>query len=194
MLKVGITGGIGSGKSTVCKMFEVLGVPVYYADYEAKKLIVKDIKVKAAIVQLLGEEAYLGEIYNVAFVKKKVLSDSTLLSRLNGIVHPAVAKHFESWLKKFRNVPYIIKEAALMNKSADEGKIIFVSASESIKLQRILRRDPERSSKEIEQIMTNQKSEKEFLSISDFVIYNNNEGITLQVLEVHRAIINGITS
>lgn len=194
MLKVGITGGIGSGKSTVCKMFEVLGVPVYYADYEAKKLIVKDIKVKAAIVQLLGEEAYLGETYNVAFVKKKVLSDSTLLSRLNGIVHPAVAKHFESWLKKFRNVPYIIKEAALMNKSADEGKIIFVSASESIKLQRILRRDPERSSKEIEQIMTNQKSEKEFLSISDFVIYNNNEGITLQVLEVHRAIINGITS
>ncbi len=194
MLKVGITGGIGSGKSTVCKMFEVLGVPVYYADYEAKKLIVKDIKVKAAIVQLLGEEAYLGEIYNVAFVKKKVLSDSTLLSRLNGIVHPAVAKHFESWLKKFRNVPYIIKEAALMNKSADEGKIIFVSASESIKLQRILRRDPERSSKEIEQIMTNQKSEKEFLSISDFVIYNNNEGIILQVLEVHRAIINGITS
>jgi dephospho-CoA kinase len=194
MLKIGITGGIGTGKSTVAKMFEVLGVPVYYADFEAKQLILKDEQVKSAIIHLLGDEAYLGKTYNVPYVKKMVLSDDTLLSSLNRIVHPAVAKHFDDWLKKYKNVPYIIKEAAIMNKSTNAGKIIFVSASESIRTKRILSRDPERSSKEIEQIMANQKSKKEFLEISDFVIYNNDEGLIPQVLEVHEAIIKEITS
>jgi len=194
MLKIGITGGIGSGKSTVCKVFEVLGVPVYYADYEAKQLIVKNERVKTAIINLLGPESYVRKIYNVEYVKKKVLANKQLITSLNNIVHPAVAKHFENWLKKHKDVPYILKEAAIMNKGIGQDRIIYVSAYASIRLQRILKRDPERSSEEIELIMSNQKTEKEFLAISDFVIYNNEEGLIPQVLEVDTAIKKLITS
>jgi dephospho-CoA kinase len=194
MFKAGITGGIGSGKSTVCKVFEVLGIPVYYADYEAKKLIVNNLQIKDSIKNLLGVESYLGDIYNIAYVKEKVLTDNNLLSGLNEIVHPAVTRHFENWLLNYKEVPYIIKEAAIMNKGRGQEKIIYVTAKEQVRLERILARDTERSPEEIKLIMAKQKTEEEFLAIADFVIYNNDEGLIPQVLKIHQEILSQLIS
>ena len=185
MLKVGITGGIGSGKSTVCKIFEILGVPVYYADYEAKKLINADPSIKVAITKLLGVEAYLNGFYNVPFVKKQVLCDKTILGLLNKIVHPAVAKHSLKWLEEHVSCPYILKEAAIMERGRGLDKIIYVRASEEVRIHRILERDPERSKEEIKGIMANQKSEIGFSEISDYSIRNDEELLIAQVLALH---------
>ncbi len=185
MFKVGITGGIGSGKSTVCKVFEILGVSVYYADYEAKSLINTSQDIKAAIVDLFGEEAYLNGLYNVPFVKKKVLEHRPILESLNQIVHPVVANHFISWMKRHYSEPYILKEAAIMERGRGLDKIIFVNASEEIRIHRILERDPERSLEEIKGIMGNQKSANAFLEMSDYCIENETELLIPQVIALH---------
>lgn len=189
MLRVGVTGGIGSGKSTVCRIFETLGVPVYYADEEAKKLISFDKTVKAKIVDLLGEEAYLDGQYNVPFVKKAVFEDASLLTSLNGVVHPAVKKHALDWMEGHKNKAYVLKEAAIMKKGADLDKIIYVSASEEIRLARTLERDTERTKEEIKAIMKNQFSTEYFNEISDFVIENEHDLLIPQVLAVHQKLL-----
>ncbi|AWV96663.1 dephospho-CoA kinase [Arcticibacterium luteifluviistationis] len=189
MLRVGITGGIGSGKSTVCRIFETLGVPVYYADEEAKKLISNDANVKAEIIKLLGEEAYLNGDYNVPFVKKAVFQDASLLTSLNGIVHPAVKEHAMEWMEAHADKPYVLKEAAIMKKGTDLDKIIYVSASEEIRLARILERDTERTEEEIRAIMKNQFSPAYFEEISDFIIENENDLLIPQVLAIHQKLI-----
>jgi dephospho-CoA kinase len=185
MLKVGITGGIGSGKSTVCKIFEILGVPVYYADYEAKELINTDQNIKVAIIKLFGVDAYLNGFYNVPFVKKKVLGDKILLDALNQIVHPAVANHFLKWMEEHNGSPLILKEAAIMERGIGLDKIIHVMASEGLRIQRISKRDQERSMEEIKDIMTNQKSQKAFSEISHYNIENDRELLIPQVLALH---------
>ncbi|WP_341228377.1 dephospho-CoA kinase [uncultured Arcticibacterium sp.] len=189
MLRVGITGGIGSGKSTVCLIFETLGVPVYYADEEAKKLISRDEVVKSKIIDLLGEDSYLDGQYNVPFVKKAVFKNSSLLTALNEIVHPAVKKHARLWMEGHSDKPYVLKEAAIMKKGADLDKIIYVSASEEIRLARILERDTERSKEEIKAIMKNQFSPEYFKEISDFIIENENNLLIPQVLAVHQKLL-----
>ncbi|MFT4832113.1 MAG: dephospho-CoA kinase, partial [Psychroserpens sp.] len=113
MRLIGLTGGIGSGKSTVAKMFATLGVPVYNSDTEAKVLMGSSMKIKQAIIELFGNEAYLDNVLNRDFIAKKVFSDKEVLNQLNAIVHPAVKEHFESWVKK-QDYPYIIQEAAII--------------------------------------------------------------------------------
>jgi dephospho-CoA kinase len=194
MIKIGITGGIGSGKSTVCKIFEVLGIPVYYADFEAKKLIVENLEVKQALIKLLGKEAYIDNVYNIPYVKKRVLNDADLLKKLNQIVHPAVALHYIEWLKKHNDSSYIIKEAAIMNKGAGQDKIVYMSTSLATRLQRTLDRDLERNRTEVELIMATQKTEMEFLEIADFVIHNNEELLIPQVLKIHQEILEDAIS
>lgn len=194
MLKVGITGGIGSGKSMACKIFSSFGVPVYDADSRAKFLIENDPDIVREITTVFGEEAYQDGKYNRKFISSQVFKDKSLLSQLNKIVHPAVGKDFENWVKKSAPCPYVIKEAALMNAASQQNgldKVIVVSAPDALRIQRIQRRDPQRSLSEIEAIIKNQKTEKEFNAIADYIVYNDEVTLMIpQILEIHHQILN----
>ncbi|WP_053406178.1 dephospho-CoA kinase [Persicobacter sp. CCB-QB2] len=175
-LKIGITGGIGAGKSSVSKFLEVLGYPVYNADERAKELVVEDSEVKAAIINLLGEQAYLEDgRYNRQWVGQQVFADDQLLKSLNHIVHPAVAKDFQKWSGR-QSSRLIFKEAAIM---LEHGKdlvgvdyIVAVVAPEQERIQRIRKRDTFRSEAQIHQIIRNQIPEKDLKSKADFLIDN----------------------
>lgn len=191
MLKVGITGGIGTGKSTVAKVFSALGIPVYEADYRAKFLMENDKTIISKIQELLGQEAYLTNgTYNKAFVAQRVFDNQELLKNLNAIVHPAVGMDFVEWVNSQKNAPYIIKEAAIMGKNSGLDKIIVVSSPLDLRISRIQKRD-NRTVDQIENIIQNQKSEEQFLEISDFEIKNNeSEFILPQVLEIDKILKN----
>lgn len=196
MLKVGITGGIGSGKSIACKIFSSFGVPVYDADSRAKFLIENDPEIVRQITSVFGEEAYQDGKYNRKFISSQVFKDKSLLSQLNQIVHPAVGKDFENWVEKSAPSPYVIKEAALMNAASEQNgldKVIVVTAPDALRIQRIQQRDPQRSLGEIEAIIKNQKSEKEFNAIADYIVYNDEVTLIIpQILDIHRQILNQI--
>ncbi len=191
MLKIGLTGGIGSGKSLVAKLFSLIGVPIYESDQRAKWLIEHHETIISEIKNLLGGQAYNPEgKYDKVFVSKEVFQNEELLKSLNQIVHPRVRQDFEEWLK-VQNVPFVIKEAAIMNRNASLDKIIVVSSPKELRIQRLLKRDIHRNLAEIEKILENQKSPEEFLEIADFVI-NNDENCLLipQVLEVYKKLIS----
>lgn len=140
---VGLTGGIGSGKSTVAKMFMELGVPVYDSDAEAKKLMATSPGVKSKIIELLGNEAYKDDILNRPYIANKVFKDPNLLERLNGIVHPAVREHFIEWAKR-KETPYVIQETALIFENDAQDKYdytILVTAPVETRIQRVVERD-----------------------------------------------------
>ncbi len=191
MLKVGITGGIGTGKSTVAKVFSALGIPVYEADHRAKFLMEKDKTIISKIKELLGKEAYLADgTYNKAFVAQQVFGNKELLKSLNAIVHPAVGKDFTDWVNSQKNAPYIIKEAAIMGKNSGLDKIIVVSSLIDLRISRIQKRD-NRTIDQIENIIQNQKTEEQFLAISDFEIKNNElDFILTQVLKIDQVLRN----
>ena len=136
MIVVGLTGGIGSGKSTVGKFLKDLGVSVYNSDYQAKKLMESSKKIRTEIQALFGEEAYTDKKLNRAYIAKLVFEDKKLLEKLNNIVHPAVRKHFIKWVKK-QNSPYVVQETALLfeNKSMDfYDKIVLVMAPVELRI------------------------------------------------------------
>lgn len=186
MLKVVITGGIGSGKSTVARIFEVLGIPVYYADEQAKWLVSNDQNLKDEIVKLLGKGAYSNGIYNREFVSSRIFGNPDLLNQLNTIVHPAVGLHFENWAKGKREFPYVLKEAAIVNTKNGVDRLIYVHASQDIRIQRTLERDSFRTADAVLKIMKNQKSEVDFRAMADFVITNESELLIPQVLQIHQ--------
>lgn len=190
MLKVGITGGIGSGKSTVCKVFELLGIPVYYADDEAKKLLDSEPDVKSKIIQLLGKSLFdeKGVIDRKALATI-VFNDKAKLEQLNSIVHPAVARHFEAWLNKNAAAKYIIKEAAILFESGAYkavDKVITVAAPLELKIARVIQRD--KTSRElVEQRIKSQMSDEEKIKHSQFVIYNDERELLIpQILRIHK--------
>ncbi len=185
MLKVGLTGGIGSGKSTVAEFFQLLGVPVYSSDIRARVLIESDERLVTEIKKLFGEQAYENGRYQAKWVADQVFSDQSLLTQLNGLVHPAVASDFEAWAHTHRYSPYGIKEAALITSGKGLDKVIYVWASEETRIRRTAERDPHRNYDAIQNIMRKQPSEKEFREIADFVIDNETELIIPQVLEIN---------
>jgi dephospho-CoA kinase len=193
MLKVGITGGIGSGKSTVCKIFELLDIPVYYADDEAKKILNNDVLVKEQIIQAFGNDILdkqgLIERPKLAAI---VFNNKEKLQQLNSIVHPAVAKHFENWLQEHKTYPYILKEAAILFESGSYkqvNKIISVVAPTEIRINRTIKRD--NISKELAlQRMQNQISDEEKIKRSDFIIHNDEMQLIIpQVIDIHKKLI-----
>ena len=131
MIVVGLTGGIGSGKTTVATFFEALGIPVYIADDEAKALMVRSKVIRRKLIALFGEEAYLGKELNRPYIASKIFNDNVLLDQMNAIVHPKVASHFMRWLKK-QDALYVIIEAAIifeLNKEDQYDFIITVTSS-----------------------------------------------------------------
>lgn len=195
MKVIGITGGIGSGKSIVCKVFELLGVPVYYADTRANWLTNNDLQLKKEIKELLGRQAYdeNGQ-YNRKWVASQVFDNPELLKMLNMLIHPRVFDDTQKWLALHQNQPYIVREAAISNAAGngnDLDKIIVVSCPTEVRIKRIQQRDPQRSNEQIRAIIARQKTEKEFSEIADYQIINDNTQLVLpQILFIHQTILN----
>ncbi len=180
--KIGITGGIGSGKTLVSRIFAVLGIPVYDADTRAKWLSNHHPGIKKGIIGLFGPEAYLDDKLNTRYVASQVFQDKTNTEKLNAIVHPAVGEDFENWVNEHQDYPYLIKEAALMYESESYrqlDKVIVVSAPEALRIKRVLARDPQRSEGEVRSIMDKQMSEEEKLKRADFIIQNDDRQLII---------------
>ncbi|MFQ3213608.1 MAG: dephospho-CoA kinase [Marivirga sp.] len=176
MKKIGVTGGIGAGKSMICHIFEILGVPNYAADQRAKWLQKNDNLLKNQIMTLFGEQAYTdtGEL-NRAFISQIVFNNTDKLAAINALVHPAVAKDFDQWCEKHAQKPFILKEAALLFETASYKSldaIIVVYASKELRMQRTLERDAQRTMAEVEKIMKQQMEPEKTLQLADFIIYN----------------------
>ena len=190
MLKIGLTGNIGSGKTTVGKIFEVLGVPVFYADDAAKKVMVTDEILIKGIKSAFGDQAYFenGDL-NRKHISAIVFNDATQLAKLNALVHPATFRAFDAWVKNISGVPYILKEAALFfesdfYKSCDYS--IMVRAPLETRIQRVMQRDG-LSRDEIEKRNANQFSEDKKAQLANYVIINDDTQLVIpQVLELHR--------
>ena len=188
MKKVGITGGIGAGKTLVCKLFEVMGTPYYSADDRAKWLQNNDPTLRNQLIELLGKEAYETEdkSLNRPFVAQKVFADKALLNQLNQLVHPAVAQDFEKWCMQFEDYPFILKEAALLFETKSYQALdatILVQAKMDTRIERILTRDPQRSKEEIQNIIDKQMSEDEKLLLADQVIINDEQHSLIKQVE-----------
>lgn len=187
MIKIGITGGIGSGKSTVCRIFQVLGIPIYNADNEAKYLMSNDKALKSSIINLLGSESYKNNHLNREFIASKVFKDKDLLKKLNALVHPAVKNDFIKWSEK-QIAPYVIYEAALMIESGSYkllDKVIVVTAPLEQRIARVCERDKVHQEKVLARI-NNQLSQEEMLKYADHVITNDGKtSLISQVFELH---------
>lgn len=187
MITVGITGGIGSGKSTVCAVFELLGIPVYYADAEARKIL-DDPEVRNVISKLFGNEVLNNNSVDRKKLAAIVFNDSQKLDKLNSIVHPAVKQHFADWCEAHKEHAYVLKEAAILFESEtykNVQKIITVTAPPEIKISRVMKRDGV-SKEEVEKRMASQLSDGEKIKRSDFVLLNNEEQLLIPaILEIH---------
>jgi dephospho-CoA kinase len=189
--RVGVTGGIGSGKSIVCRIFKTLGVPVYDADSRARDLMVHHKPLRQNITEEFGPDAYLsnGEL-NRKLIAGDAFGNASRLEKLNNLVHPVVRDDYRDWLALQTEYPYVIKEAALIFEAgtwSDLDKVIVVSAPESLRLRRVLQRDSHRTEEDVRQILQNQMPEEEKLRRADFVILNDESQLVLpQVLQLHR--------
>lgn len=191
MLKAGITGGIGSGKSTVCQVFETLGIPVFYADAAAKYLMEKDEQIRQQIIALFGEEAYQNGHLNRSHISKIVFADKEKLTRLNAITHPAVIQYGETWMKK-QNSPYTLKEAAIFFESGSNKKMdvmIGISAPLQLRIQRTMLRDQISEAAVLERI-SKQMNEEEKMQLCDYIIINDDKtSVIEQALQIHQKLL-----
>ncbi|TAD84361.1 MAG: dephospho-CoA kinase [Bacteroidetes bacterium] len=191
MLKVGITGGIGSGKSTVARMFTLLGVPVYNADDAAKSLMNTDPGIKAALVAEFGPQTYTAAGLNRVFLAETVFGNAAALTMLNSIVHPAVVAHAVQWMAQQQG-PYALKEAALMFESgsqADLDVVIGVYAPESLRIARAMNRDGA-SRETVVSRLSKQLDESIKMKLCDLVIANTDRELVIpQVLYIHQLLL-----
>ena len=186
-LRIGLTGGIGSGKSTVARVFEVLGIPVYYADEEAKRIMNDDALLKEQIIQHFGPESYTNGILNRKHLAGVVFNNRTQLELLNSLVHPVTIRDSQEWMQQ-QTTPYAIKEAALIFESGSQSNldyVIGVSAPDTLRIHRTMKRDHitreevlVRMSKQIKQVIK--------MLLCDFVIDNDEkQAVIPQVTELH---------
>lgn len=187
MTIVGLTGGIGSGKTTVAGMFEALGIPVYIADVEAKRLSNTSKVIRRKMIALLGEQAYTDEGLNRHFVAEKVFNDPDTLAAVNAIIHPKVGQHFKRWVKKQKG-PYCIKEAAILFENGAYQNCdvnILVTAPVSVRIQRVLERD-QTTLEAIQARMEHQWPDEDKIPLADYVIENTDLVSTQkQVKKIH---------
>lgn len=192
MINVGLTGGIGSGKTTVAKIFELLGIPVYYADDGAKRIMNEDEDLKMAIQKHFGKEAYQNGELNRAYLSAKVFTDPFQLEILNSIVHPATIRDAAKWMAQ-QKTSYTIKEAALIFESGSAEQldyVIGVYAPAPLRIKRAMERN-HLSFDEVQQRMNKQLDENMKMKLCDFVIYNDEQELLIpQVIELHKKLLS----
>lgn len=190
-LKIGVTGGIGAGKSVVCRIFSALGVPVYDADTRARQVMVDDAVLVRQLKGHFGEETYEADgSLNRIYLAATVFADAEKLGLLNSLVHPRVGLDFDKWLSQYPRAPYVIKEAALIFEAGSYkglDAVITVSAPEELRLRRTMIRDEHRSRQQIEEIISKQLQEEERLSRANYKIVNDDKTLIIpQVLRLHK--------
>ncbi|MBS4012771.1 MAG: dephospho-CoA kinase [Bacteroidetes bacterium] len=191
MLKVGLTGNIGSGKTTVCKVFETLGVPVFYADDEAKKVLNSQVIINK-LIEFLGEDVIdAAGKPDRAKIASKVFKDKQLLDKLNNTIHPVVIENYNIWLKANSHFPYTVKEAAILLESGyskDIDKIIVVVSDEKTMIERVSKRDNVRE-EDVLNRLKNQMLQEEKVKMADFVINNSGNNMLIpQILNIHESL------
>lgn len=194
-MKVGITGGIGAGKSLICSIFKILGIPVYDADARAKQLMQESAELRQKIVDTFGAQSYdaKGKL-NRAYLAKLVFSDGQKVQELNALVHPEVGKDFSIWAdSREHKFPYIIKEAALLIESGSYKQLDFlvaVLAPEDLRIERTLKRDPHRDRDQIRSIISKQIGDDQRIEIADAVLYNDEQQpLIQQILALHQSLV-----
>jgi dephospho-CoA kinase len=190
-LKVGITGGIGSGKTTVARIFEVLGIPVYYADDAAKRIMNEDELLRRNIIHEFGDESYLHGTLNREYLASIVFKDKKKLAALNALVHPATIRNSNAWMKCQTSI-YSIREAALIFESGVQDQldyVIGVSAPVEVRIQRAMMRD-KLSREQVMDRMDRQINETIKMRLCDFVITNDNKKPVIpQVIKLHEKLL-----
>lgn len=191
MKKIGITGGIGSGKTIVTRIFSCLGIPVFNADITAREIVNTDPKVKEQIIELLGESAFREGAYDRSYVASRVFREKHLLEQLNRIIHPATINAFKDWVKK-QHAPYIIKEAAILFESGSHtglDRTITVQAPEELRLKRVLSRDNVTEA-QVRSRMLSQFTDEQRANVADHIIINDDiQPVIPQVLQLHQTFI-----
>ena len=193
MLKVGITGGIGSGKTTVCKVFELLGIPVFYADLQARLLMSKDMQLMNDLKEAFGDSVYRADgSLDRKFLASIVFNDAVQLEKLNSLVHPAVFRAFDTWSSQ-QSTAYVLKEAAILFESGshrDCNYTIVVESPVEMRLRRVINRDNV-TEEEVRRRMDKQMSEEEKRELADFVLKNDERRLLIpQVLKIHERLVN----
>jgi dephospho-CoA kinase len=190
MLKVAITGGIGSGKSLVCQVFKTLGIPIFNADDTSNQLVENNLELKASIIELFGKEAYINGNYNRKFIGNIVFSNPEKLQLLNDLIHPLAIQAAKQWFEE-QHSPYAIKEAAILfesNAQQDIDIVIGITAPEAVRIERVMQRTGYNKEEVIKRIAL-QMPEEEKMAKCDYVIQNdNNTAILPQLLRIHEAL------
>ena len=192
MRKIGITGGIGSGKTTVCEIFKLLGIPIFHADQEAKYLQNSDLIIKNQIIKLFGEDIYTSEeILDRQKLATIIFNNKQALFAINEIIHPAVRQRFQNWTENFQAVPYSLYEAAILFESgyaSDFDLNILVLANEKLRIERVINRDGT-TEEIVKQRIRNQIPDNEKIKLADFIIENNANNLLIpQILKIDKLI------
>ncbi len=193
MKKIAITGGIGSGKTFVSELFKCIGIPVYSADSNAKRLMLVDKQLKKGIKNLLGDESYYKNGRpNRDYIAHKIFNKKSLLKKMNALIHPAVRNHFELWASN-QDAPYVLEESAIVYEAGLESyfdAVILIIADEKLRIERVKKRDA-LDEKSIKERITNQISDRIKSKRADFIILNDGSiSLIKQVNEVHNKILN----
>ena len=192
MLKIGITGGIGSGKTTICKIFEAAGIPIYYSDDRAKWLMSNDSDVKDAVIKAFGNESYIDNQLNRKYIAGIVFNDKAQLEVLNSIVHPAVRKDAIEWTDKHQSSAYTLQEAALLFENGAYKSLdymITVVAPEAMRIDRVVARDHS-SADEVKSRINNQYTDEQRLELTDYIIHNDGtQSLIPQIIAIHKQLI-----
>ena len=193
MYQLGLTGGIGSGKTLVCSILEKLGVPVYYADSAARRLMNSDAKLRNSIVEIFGAEVYNGAILDRSLLAGKVFGNQEMLEKLNEMVHPAVRKDYSGWVESQKVAPYVVEEAAILFESGADRLLdgsVLVYAPEALRIQRVMKRDGV-DEESVRSRMIHQMDEDNKRKRADHIIYNDEKEMLLpQVIALHNKVIN----
>ncbi|HKK40310.1 MAG TPA: dephospho-CoA kinase [Cryomorphaceae bacterium] len=194
-LRIGVTGGIGSGKSVVSKVFSVLGVPVFNADLVAKQILTSDPAVVSEVKNHFGEEAYHADVPNREYLARVVFSYSAQREKLNSIIHPAVGKAFEEFCQIHSSALYVLKEAAILIETGGHklvDSLVLVTAPEELRIARVLNRDKTDRESVVKRISA-QSLDEEKRPYAEFEIVNDDKNpIIPKVLQIHNAILRSV--
>lgn len=189
MFKVGITGGIGTGKSTVCRIFSILGIPVYDADSRAKWLTENDAGIREILITAFGPAVFNGPVLDRAHLASLAFVDAAKTMALNAIIHPAVGRDFNDWIKDQSDALYVIKEAALFyeaDTAKEMNEMVVVTSPIALRIERITSRDAHRSQKQIRDIMDRQLPDSKKIELANHIVCNDEEQLLIpQILRLH---------